>query len=96
VLAWQHENNRNYMYYDALYGGYPLVHNSDALPKGVGYYYEGFDAADGGTTLVSAMLTHDSRAEEYRWKAGAFLDTVRTTYPANVEAHERELVALFN
>lgn len=96
VLAWQWENALNYMYYDALYGGYPLIHNSDMLPKGVGYYYEGFDAEDGGNVLVSALLTHDARHEEYRRTANAFLDTLRTTAPANVEAHERALTALFN
>jgi len=96
VLAWQHENNRNYMYYDALYGGYPLVHNSDALPKGVGYYYEGFDAADGGNTLISALLSHDTRHDEYRRAANDYLATVRTTYPANVAEHERALIDLFN
>lgn len=96
VLAWQHENALNYAYYDALHGGYPLVHNSDMLPKGVGYYYEGFDAEDGGNALVSAILTHDDRHDEYRATASAFLDTVRTTYPANVEAHEQALNELFN
>jgi hypothetical protein len=96
VLAWQLENNLNYMYYDALYGGYPLVHNSELLPKGVGYYYEGFDAADGGNALVAALLTHDTRIDEYRKSANALLDSVRTTAPANVEAHTRALTELFN
>ena len=96
VLSWNWECGLNYAYYDALYGGYPFVHNSELLPKGVGYYYEGFDAADGGNALVSALLTHDTRADEYRKTASAFLNTVRTTAPANVEAHERALTALFN
>jgi hypothetical protein len=95
VLTWQWENNKNYMYYDALYGGYPLVHNAD-LPDGVGYKYDGFDAADGGNALLSALLAHDARAEEYRKTASAFLETVRTTAPANIEAHERALHALYN
>lgn len=95
VLAWQWENALNYAYYDALYGGYPLVHNSGMLPRGVGYYYEGFDAEDGGNVLVSALLTHDQRADEYTCAANAFLDTLRTAYPANVEAHERALQALY-
>jgi len=95
VLTFQWENGLNYAYYDALYGGYPLVHNSELLPKGVGYYYDGFDAEDGGNVLVNAMLSHDARHAEYSTRAKAFLDTVRVTYPANVEAHERALVALF-
>lgn len=95
VLAWQWECGLNYAYYDALYGGYPLLHNSELLPKGVGYYYEGFDAADGGNALVAALLTHDQRHEEYEQQAKAFLDTVRTAHPANVEAHELALTSLF-
>lgn len=96
VLTWQWENSLNYMWYDALHGGYPLVHNSPALPKGVGYYYEGFDAADGGNALVAALLTHDARHEEYRRAADAFLLTVRATAPANVDAHERAIREIFN
>lgn len=95
VLSWQWENNRNYMYYDTLYGGYPLVHNSEALPSGVGYYYDGFDAEDGGNVLVAALLTHDDHADEYKTRADSYLKTVRTEYPANVEAHQRALTDLF-
>src|SRR5438445_3926149 len=40
VVAHQWECGLNYAYYDALYGGYPLVHNSDFLrDDGVGLYY---------------------------------------------------------
>ncbi len=95
VLSWNWECNRNYLAYDALYGGYPLVHNGD-LPDGVGYKYEGFDAADGGNVLVSAILTHDANADAYTQRADAYLQTVRATYPANVEAHERAITALWN
>jgi hypothetical protein len=94
VLTWQFENGLNYMYYDALYGGYPLVHNSELLPNGVGYYYQGFDATGGGNTLVAALMTHDQRADEYRKAANAFIETVRASAPANVEAHTRALTEL--
>jgi hypothetical protein len=96
VLAWQWQNGLNYAYYDALYGGYPLVHNSDLLPDGVGYRYDGFDANDGGAVLLAALMTHDARADEYRADADAFLATVRVTAPANVEAHERALTELYS
>lgn len=95
VLAWSWECDLNYAYYDALYGGYPLVHSSTLLPEGVGYRYDGFDAADGGSALLAAILTHDARHVEYRRTADAFLQTVRATSPANVTAHERALISLF-
>ncbi len=71
------------------------MHNSELLPRGVGYYYEGFDAADGGAALVRAIEGHDARADEYRATASSFLSTVRVAAPANVEAHTRALAALY-
>lgn len=94
VVSHQWENGLNYAYYDVLHGGYPLVHNSDLLPPGVGYHYSDFDAHDGASALVDALLTHDQRADEYRQSAAGFLDTVRATAPANIDAHERALVRL--
>ncbi len=96
VLSWQWENGLNYLWYDALYGAYPLVHNSEMLPKGVGYYYEGFDAEDGGNVLTAALLDHDAHADDYRARATSFLAGVRAAAPANVEAHTRALAALYS
>jgi hypothetical protein len=95
VVAHQWENALNYAYYDALYGGYPLIHNSDMLPAGVGYRYHGFDVHDGGDVLAAALLTHDARALDYQRTASAFLRTVQATSPENIEAHERALRDLF-
>ena len=64
VLAHQWENGLNYAYNDALYGGYPFVHNSTLLPKGVGYYYEGFDAFHGADVLLNVIDNHDKHHEE--------------------------------
>ena len=45
VLSYQWELGLNYAYYEALYGNYPLVHNSPFLrDAGVGFYYHEFDA----------------------------------------------------
>jgi hypothetical protein len=95
MLTWTWENDLNYSFYDALYGGYPLVHSSTLLPDGVGYRYHGFDAQDGGNVLVSAMLNHDSQHEAYKARADAFLATVRGAHRSNVEAHTRALRLLY-
>ena len=43
IVSYQWENEQNYLYYDALHGGYPLVHNSPFMEKaGMGFYYPGF------------------------------------------------------
>jgi len=93
VVSHQWENSKNYMYYDALYGGYPLVHNAD-LPSGVGYNYPGFSAHKAGDVLLDVLSDHDSWHEEYVSRAHKFLDTVRATAPANIEAHERAFAEL--
>lgn len=95
VVSHQWENGLNYAYYDALHGGYPLIHNSDLLPEGVGYRYRGFDARDGGDVLAAALLTHDARHEEYRAAASGFLATVHALAPANMRAHGAALAGLF-
>lgn len=92
VVAHQWENALNFAYYDALYGGYPLVHNSPMVP--VGYRYNGFDAHGGADALLAALEHHDADVSTYNRSAGAFLNTVLATAPANVAAHERALTDL--
>ena len=91
VVAHQWECALNYAYYDALYGGYPLIHNSDLLPADVGYRYDGFDAKDGGRALIEALQHHDERLEEYRATSNAFLETVHAKSPQNIAAHEQAI-----
>lgn len=93
VVTHHWENSLNYMYYDALYGGYPLVHNSDLLP--CGYYYRSFDAADGGRVLEKVIRDHDRSSDEYRHRAHDFLGTLGVGNPRNVYLHEEALQALF-
>jgi len=91
VVAHHWECGLNYAYYDALYGSYPLVHNSDFLPQGVGYHYTGFDATSGARALLGALEGHDKNLEEYEHRADAFLDTVRIRWQPNLDAHDRAL-----
>jgi hypothetical protein len=82
VLCHQWENGLNYVYYEALYGGYPLVHNSPFL-KHVGYYYDQFDIDAGAQALETAWLTHDKNLADYKAAALDFLETV-SPYSDNV------------
>jgi len=46
----------NYAYFDALYTGFPLIHNSKPLKeKGLGYYYDG--VGEGANAVVKARDT---------------------------------------
>lgn len=91
VVSHQWECALNFAYYDALHGGYPLVHNSDLLPDGVGYRYSGFDNHDGGRLLAWVLQHHDSVRDAYEARARAFLSTLGSAYPANVQAYDRAL-----
>ena len=46
VVAHSWENEQNYLYYEALHGGYPLIHNSQFLAD-CGYRYPEFDCDEG-------------------------------------------------
>lgn len=96
VVAHQWENGLNYAYYDALYGGYPLVHNSDMIP--VGYRYDGFDSVGAGAAIrLACSQHHDENADKYREQAWRFLnDNVLATSPRNIAAHESAISCLFN
>lgn len=93
VLCHQWENGLNYIYYDALYGGFPLVHNSPFL-KDVGYYYEGFDIDDGARALQRAWETHDENLEEYKAKVHDFLSTVSPFNEDVIAAYDARITKL--
>jgi hypothetical protein len=94
VLTHQWENGLNYLYYEALHGGYPLVHNSPFL-RDVGYYYEGFDVRDAAAALTRAALTHDERPDTYAAEVRDFLERVRVDSPANIAAYTERIRYLF-
>ncbi|MBL8519097.1 MAG: DUF2827 family protein, partial [Betaproteobacteria bacterium] len=93
VVTHHWENGLNYLYYDVLFGGYPLVHNSEFLAD-VGYYYESFDAEAGGEALVRAIDTHDANLPRYRETAAALLSRVEATAPGSIAAHEKLLIEI--
>jgi len=72
VISHQWENGLNYLYYEVLYGGYPLIHNSKFL-KDYGYYYDEFDAYSGGAALIRAYKEHDKDLKKYKQIASKLL-----------------------
>ncbi|MDG6894635.1 DUF2827 family protein [Volucribacter amazonae] len=93
VVAHQWENALNYVYYETLYGGYPLIHNSELLP--VGYYYPSFDALQGANILLNALENHDKYLSIYREQANDLIEKLSPYHRKNIEAHEQALQALF-
>ena len=86
VVSHQWENGLNYLYYDLLYGGYPLVHNSPFL-QNVAYSYPDFDAEAGAAALLRALTQHDRQQAEYQQQADKLLKQVDCHHPANRQAH---------
>jgi len=94
VVTHQWENSLNYLYFDALWGGYPLVHNSPAL-RGYGYYYKSFDAKDGGRVLLEAIRQHDARLPLYQRQSAKLLWSVNAFNPRNILGYEQAVRAVF-
>lgn len=92
VIAHQWENDLNYAYYEALYGGYPLIHNSKMLP--VGYYYDEFNAEQGAKVLIDVIQNHDYQHQHYIAKAKRFLETLSIVNEHNIMAHQNAVMCL--
>lgn len=70
VITHQWENDLNYLYWDVLSLGYPLIHNSSRI-KEAGYYYPDFDPALGGEAVLDALASHKGARDcdtEAVWK----------------------------
>jgi hypothetical protein len=94
VVSHHWENGQNYLSYEVLFGGYPLVHNSEFLAD-CGYAYPEFDAQRGGAALVRAFEDHDARLPEYREKSRRFLESLDIANPANQQAYAEALGDLY-
>jgi hypothetical protein len=93
VVSHQWQNDQNYMYLDALYGGYPLVHNSSWMRE-AGYYYPGFDAQEGARQLLLAAQKHDATLADYRARSQRLFDAVNPFSQANLDAYADRLLHL--
>ncbi|WP_094782578.1 DUF2827 domain-containing protein [Paraburkholderia ribeironis] len=93
VVSHQWQNDQNYMYLDALYGDYPLIHNSPWLRE-VGYYYAGFDARDGARQLLLAGQNHDGTLADYGERSQRLFDAVNPFSQANLDAYADRLLHL--
>jgi hypothetical protein len=91
VVTHQWENDLNYLYWDVLYLGWPLIHNSVAF-QSAGAWYPAFDPAAGGEALCAALDGHAARDAEAR---AAERDTLWRFHIDNplVQARHSELLA---
>ncbi|MDM0113023.1 DUF2827 domain-containing protein [Variovorax sp. J22R133] len=93
VVAHQWQNAQNYSYLDALYGGYPLIHNSPWL-RDAGYYYPDFDIAAGAAQLLHAVHEHDRQVDDYRARSQRVFEAVDPDSQSNIEGYAQRLLHL--
>jgi len=94
VVSHQWENAQNYVYYEAVYGGYPLIHNSHLIVD-CGYRYHDFDCEEGGSALRRAFSVHDENLESYRATARQFLHTLDPENEENVRLYTQAIEAVY-
>ncbi len=90
IVSHHWENAQNYVYYEALYYGYPLIHNSDML-EGCGYRYADFDPQDGGRALIQAKQQHDLNLEAYKADGRRLIATTDPASERNIRSYSEAI-----
>ena len=89
LLSFQWELALNYMYYEALHGNYPLVHNSPMLKEHhVGFYYDYFDAYDGERQLINAIKSCDADFDTHVKRNKELIEYLSPLNPENIRKHQ--------
>jgi Protein of unknown function (DUF2827) len=94
VISHHWENGQNYLYYEALHGGYPLIHNSHLIGD-CGWRYHDFDCEEAGLALRRAFAAHDAELPAYRERARAFLATLDPEAGHNVHIYTAAIERLY-
>lgn len=87
-------NPLNYLYLDATYMGYPMLHNAP-LVKDLAYYYEGSDTVAGAKQLDYILKHHDANIDEYNSRNKPVLWRYTATNPELVETYDRLISNVF-
>jgi Protein of unknown function (DUF2827) len=86
IVSHSWENEQNYLSYETLYGGYPLIHNSRFLKDaGVGIHFSGFNAKEGAHHLINTWKQPVDFWYDYRRKSADYLKTLDPYYVENVK-----------
>lgn len=82
----------NYLYYELLYYGYPLIHNSPDL-DGCGYKYSENNITECVEQILHAVKHHDKQVETYKDKAKEYLKRVDPLNPAVQKTFDQMITA---
>ena len=95
LICHQILNPLNYLYLDAVFLGYPVLHNAP-MCKDLGYYYEGSDTIKAAKMLDYILTEHDKNIEEYDSKNDLVLQRYHADNEALVETYDKLIFNLFN
>jgi hypothetical protein len=88
-------NPLNYIYLDAAYMGYPVLHNAP-MCKDLGYYYEGSDTIEGAKQLDYILTEHDKNIEKYNERNDKVLMRYHADNQKLVKTYDKLIHNLFN
>lgn len=88
-------NPLNYIYLDAAYMGYPVLHNAP-MCKDLGYYYEGSDTIDGAEKLDYILTEHDKNIDAYNDRNDKVLMRYYADNTKLVKTYDKLIYNLFN
>ena len=95
LICHQILNPLNYIYLDAAYMGYPVLHNAP-MCKDLGYYYEGSDTVDGAKQLDYILTQHDKNIDAYNERNDKVLMRYHADNMKLVKTYDKLIHNLFN
>ena len=95
IVSHQLLNPLNYLYMDAAYMGYPILHNAP-MAKDIGYYYEGSDTIEAAKKLDYILKNHDKNIDEYNYKNGKALYRYSASNPNLIKTYDILIENLYN
>lgn len=95
LICHQILNPLNYLYLDAVYLGYPILHNAPMV-KDLGYYYEGSDTYSAAKKLDYILTQHDNDIKGYNERNDVVLQRYHIENTDVIETYDRLIDGLFN
>jgi carboxypeptidase C (cathepsin A) len=95
LLCHQILNPLNYLYLDAAFLGYPVLHNAP-MCKDLGYYYEGSDTIDAAKQLDYILTEHDKNIDAYDERNDKVLQRYHADNMDIVKTYDKLIENLFN
>ena len=95
LICHQLLNPLNYLYLDAAYLGYPVLHNAP-MCKDLGYYYEGSDTVEAAKLLNQVLVEHDADIDHYNQRNDKVLQRYHISNEDVIKTYDMLIEGLFN